>query len=768
VKKGKASLWLILTLALIMASCIAVPSPPETPTQARGPLPTAHGEPTPIAPLPDGARGEEEVMAALSLDSLLEYVEALSEIQPYSGWRNSGTSGEEEAVDYVASVLESFADLMEMGMTVEREDFRVFMATEVWQAELLIRLDGEEHDIPVNAPRGPRDDVEIATSFDSDGRLGDKEPNPLVVNGRVLSINTEDKLWALSADEARDRIILLDYALVDRTLLGGYEADTRAAQLIEAQPLALVLVTSWSPRLGESHGSFADEGGAFDRENDNGTPIVVARLEDMASAGIEGLADLERISEATMLVDTDVISPAESRNLIAMIPGRDDSLALILGAHIDSPNNPGAMDDGSGSAILLEVAHVLNETGYQPGVTTYLVWFGSEELFLYGSNTFAARHQELLDRTISMLQIDCLTRPLDGLAGIMTFSYWSYDHYGEASYPLNDFLEVVADDLSIPAHGEDELAMVSDNGSFSGFDVPNANLGYWVIEEAQAGGIHHAGVLHAPYDTLERVEEASDAFMEMARIALRTVVELGENRPELHTTRSDEGRAVFVGTQTEPTYMSPSGLTDFAMALEFSGLDVDLIPYGATLSAEDLEAASIVFALPTIDYPSQEAGTLAWYDVVWTDEEIGTLRQYVEDGGLLAIINSRYRLKYGYPALEENEDWSDMNALAEVFGITFHDGTTWGGQASTGNHPLVQGIRSINLAESNGVLFSYEAGETLADALGDVVMALVPSGDAGGEVLVIGDLGALRAAWGEGVPHNLQLWVNIAEYARDR
>ncbi|TKJ28400.1 MAG: hypothetical protein CEE40_11685, partial [Chloroflexi bacterium B3_Chlor] len=72
-------------------------------------------------------------MDALSLDSLLRYVESLTEIQPYSGWRNSASTGEEEAVRYVARVLDSFARLEEMGMTVEQEDFRVFMATEIWQ-----------------------------------------------------------------------------------------------------------------------------------------------------------------------------------------------------------------------------------------------------------------------------------------------------------------------------------------------------------------------------------------------------------------------------------------------------------------------------------------------------------------------------------------------------------------------------------------------------------------------------------------------------------
>jgi len=707
-------------------------------------------------------------VSALSIDSLMEYVEALAEIQPYSGWRNSATSGELEAVEYVADVLESFTNLSQTGMTVQQEEFYVYMATEVWETDLQVRVDGEEYEVPVNAPRGHRDDTVLAASFDSDGNLGDQERDPLEVTGPVLVLDSEREIRSLAANEAEGKIVFLDYALVDRTLIHNTEAQRRAAQVLEACPRALVLVTSWSPNPGESHGSFAYEGGPFSEVHDNATPIVVARLEDMADAGIGEIGDLERFEEATVVVDTDVLSPAQSRNLVAKIPGRDDSQAVILGAHVDSPNNPGALDDGSGSAILLEIARVLDQTSYVPGVTTYLVWFGSEELYLYGSNAFVASHQDLLDRTIAMLQLDCLTRPLDGLTGTVTFTYWSYGRFDSTAYPLHDLLAETAGDLEIETHGHDELGPTSDNTPFSGFDVPNANLIYWVNEEAQAGGIHNAGFLHSPYDTPELARESSDALMDMARLALGTLVTLAEERPDLGPTDPERDRAVFVGTHTEPIYMGPSALTDFAMALEHSGLDVDLIPYGASPSPDELQGAAVVFALPTIDYPSQEAGSVGQYDVAWTEQEIDRLRQYVAGGGLLVILNSRHRLKYGYPPLDENEDWSDMNPLSEVFGVTFYDGATWGEIGQPGDHPLVQGLETLRLAESNGVPFTYQRGDSLAFMYGDPVVALVPYGENGGEVLVFGDLGILRSTWDTDTPRNLQLWLNLARYSLER
>jgi hypothetical protein len=760
--KKRAYFLTLLALAITLTSCLSNPVATETPTASEPPGLT----PTPLMQAPGG----DGPLAALSIDSLLGYVEALAAIQPYSGWRNSATTGEQEAVDYVGGVLDSFTRLKEMGMTVEQEDFNVYMASEIWQAQLRMQVDGQEYVVPVNPPRGPRDDTRIAASFDSDGVLGDRDPDPLTLSGQALLVDSENGLSSLSAAQARDRILFVDYALVDQTLLGKPEAQWRAQQLVRAGAMALVLVTRWSPKPGESHGAFAYDVNNFDLVNDNGTPIVVARLEDMADAGIEALGDLTRVTEATVTVDTDVISPAPSRSLVAMIPGRDDSQAVIVGAHIDSPNGPGALDDASGSAILLEVARVLDQTSYQPDVTICLAWFGSEELYLYGSSEFAARHQDLLDRTIAMLQIDMLSRPLDGLTGIMGFDYWSYSLYGDTSYPFVELLEEEAAKLGIPTQASDSATPVSDNSVFSGFDVPNANLIYWVMGEASAGGIHNAAAIHCPYDTPERVRESSQVFLSMAQLALSTVIDLGERKPELRTMPTDQGRAVFVATQTEPTYMGPSGFTDLSMALEFTGLDVDLVPYGATLSAEDLEGARVAFALPVIDYPSQEARSVDWYDVAWTAGEIEILRQYVEDGGLLVIVNSGHRLKGGYPAMDENEDWSDMNALAGVFGITFRDGTVPGGLASPGpdDHPLLQGVEVIGLAESNAVLFNYEDGQTLAQAQGEPVMALVPYGDAGGEVLVIGDANILRTQWSGESPRNLQFWLNLAEYGLER
>lgn len=79
--------------------------------------------------------------------------------------------------------------------------------------------------------------------------------------------------------------------------------------------------------------------------------------------------------------------------------------AILLGGHIDSagPEIPGADDDGSGSATVMELARVL--AGRTHHSTLVFCCFGGEEQGLEGSTYFAGHYQDL-DSVDLMLQAD--------------------------------------------------------------------------------------------------------------------------------------------------------------------------------------------------------------------------------------------------------------------------------------------------------------------------------------------------------------------------
>lgn len=84
-------------------------------------------------------------------------------------------------------------------------------------------------------------------------------------------------------------------------------------------------------------------------------------------------------------------------NIIVEIPGGDlASEVLILGAHFDAvPGTPGADDNGTGTAALLEIARVLH--GRPIRRTIRLVFFNLEEIGLKGSAEYVRTQKPAFD-----------------------------------------------------------------------------------------------------------------------------------------------------------------------------------------------------------------------------------------------------------------------------------------------------------------------------------------------------------------------------------
>ena len=93
----------------------------------------------------------------------------------------------------------------------------------------------------------------------------------------------------------------------------------------------------------------------------------------------------------------------ESDNVVAKLPGSDPKLAsqyVVLSAHIDhlgigEPINGdriynGAMDNGSGSALVLDIADALHASHAKPKRSLLFLWVTGEEKGLLGSRYFAS------------------------------------------------------------------------------------------------------------------------------------------------------------------------------------------------------------------------------------------------------------------------------------------------------------------------------------------------------------------------------------------
>ncbi len=105
----------------------------------------------------------------------------------------------------------------------------------------------------------------------------------------------------------------------------------------------------------------------------------------------------------------------EAANVVGLLPGSDPQLKeeyIIIGAHydhvgdnMDGTYNPGALDNASGTAAMMEVARVLAQEKTRPRKSVLFIAFNGEEGGLLGSEYYAQHPVYVLDNTV-MINLD--------------------------------------------------------------------------------------------------------------------------------------------------------------------------------------------------------------------------------------------------------------------------------------------------------------------------------------------------------------------------
>lgn len=98
----------------------------------------------------------------------------------------------------------------------------------------------------------------------------------------------------------------------------------------------------------------------------------------------------------------------ESHNVIGEIPGTDLADQIVLfGAHLDSWDvGRGAVDDGAGCVIALELARLLGGLPERPRRTVRVALFANEELGAAGGRTYASAHAGEAGKHVVALEAD--------------------------------------------------------------------------------------------------------------------------------------------------------------------------------------------------------------------------------------------------------------------------------------------------------------------------------------------------------------------------
>ncbi len=210
-------------------------------------------------------------------------------------------------------------------------------------------------------------------------------------------------------------------------------------------------------------------------------------------------------------------APKECQNVIAYKIGSNyPEFQIIVGAHRDAvPNSPGADDNGSGTAGVLEIARVLGEI--ETDLTFIFILFDAEEQGLYGSWYYANRAARRNDNIVMMLNMDMIA---------------FYQNNSSASLYTGDYLGYadIWTDLAATLPGINITGIKAGSSAYSDHHPFDQN-GYDVVFVAER---LFSNVYHTSHDSTTHM--SFDYFTRMVKASLATAYYVSSNyvpTPEL-------------------------------------------------------------------------------------------------------------------------------------------------------------------------------------------------------------------------------------------
>ena len=208
--------------------------------------------------------------------------------------------------------------------------------------------------------------------------------------GQVVGFDSLADLMAAPDSAVQGKIVFISHAMPrtqDGSGYGFFGGPRRQGPSIASKKGALAVVVR---SIGTDHHRNPHAGGQ--QFEDGVKPIPAAALAIPDAEQLQRI--LKRGQPVTMrLTLVSQVQPGESGNVIAESPGRDPSAPILLvGGHLDSWDlGTGAIDDGAGVAITTAAAKHIMDAG-RPLRTIRVIWFGSEEMGLFGGMFYKDVH----------------------------------------------------------------------------------------------------------------------------------------------------------------------------------------------------------------------------------------------------------------------------------------------------------------------------------------------------------------------------------------
>ena len=243
-------------------------------------------------------------------------------------------------------------------------------------------------------------------------------------------------------------------------------------------------------------------------------------------------------------------------NVVATIPGvAQPPKEIVFGAHTDATTGnaavaPGADDNASGVAGILEIARVLRQTAYQPKVTVRFIGFAAEEAGLRGSADYAAKAQSRGQPIEAMINFDMIGYRPKGTT-VRRFNVVKYDQAPHLS-SLDSLMAVTY--TSLTPNVTTASRTKSDSYSFSQRGFPSVFL--------FDGGTSVA--YHTQFDIIDSLDMTYAA--DIVRTGLATALSLDAAYATSTEAVETELPAEFALHQNYPNPFNPSTTISFSIA----------------------------------------------------------------------------------------------------------------------------------------------------------------------------------------------------------
>ena len=380
--------------------------------------------------------GEKNLVLDISADEIFAHIENMCAHGP----RYVGSEADSKAIEYFKKKLNEY------GAEVIEEEFE---APAFEERKSLLKITSPiEMEIPCKA-------VFFTTPTPSEG-----------VSGELIFVGSGSK-EEFEKTNVEGKIVVVENSPESPKGALGLEISLAASKGAEAYVLAHF---ASPPYVLMTETGFFDRSKRFVEMEPKEIPAVI--IGSLHWKKLYSLMEKDTV-KGTLLVDA-IREKRKTKNVRGIIPGKKHpEKRILLVAHRDTVSCPGASDNTSGNAIILELARIFSK--YRPDTTIEIVSFGAGEVLgCVGSWTYMEKHKDELKNVIGAINLDAVG--FGGHLRIVTEGSWIDAGPIKTDTKINGLLEESAKDLNYVIKHTVCMLGLSDATPFLVNDVPAAWL----------------------------------------------------------------------------------------------------------------------------------------------------------------------------------------------------------------------------------------------------------------------------------------------------